>query len=138
MFEQLEMCRPGNYLPVTGSSGRELRPLRGENRGHISFFSSLFISFCLSPYPLLPSLSIFSHYFSVHTNRGQSLSCFWEQMWRIHVLPCCLSSSSFPLSSPAFLLFVIALNVFSETMCVFERTKLAGGSRERARSGRHY
>lgn len=48
MFEQLEMCRPGNYLSVTGSSGRELRPLQGENRGQISFFSSLFISFPLS------------------------------------------------------------------------------------------
>lgn len=61
MFEQLEMCRPGNYLPVTGSSGRELRPLQGENRGHISFFCSLFISFphsgsfCVA----LPRLSVY-------------------------------------------------------------------------------
>lgn len=54
MFEQLETCQPGNHLPVTGSSGSELRPLQGENGGHISFFSSVFIYFC-SPRP--PSLS---------------------------------------------------------------------------------
>lgn len=67
------MCQPGNYLPVTGSSGRELKPLQGENRGHISFLSFLFISLPLSgsfSVILLASLSIFSHYFSVQTNGG--------------------------------------------------------------------
>lgn len=55
MFEQLETCQPGNHLPVTGSSGSELRPLQGENGGHISFFSSVFIYFCSLWAP--PSLS---------------------------------------------------------------------------------
>lgn len=55
MFEQLETCQPGNHLPVTGSSGSELRPLQGENGGHISFFSSVFIYFCsLWAPPLFP------------------------------------------------------------------------------------
>lgn len=69
MFEQLEMCQAGNYLPVTESSGRELRPLQGENRGHIFFFFSLFISFPLSgsfSVVPLPELPVFSHCFSVH------------------------------------------------------------------------
>lgn len=71
------MCQPGNYLPVTGSSGRELKPLQGENRGHISFLSFLFISLPLSgsfSVFLLASLSIFSHYFSVQTNGGPTQS----------------------------------------------------------------
>lgn len=77
MFKQLETCQPGNYLPVTGSSGRELKPLQGENKEHISFLSFLFISLPLSGYFFvfpLTSLCTFSHYFSVQTNRGQNLS----------------------------------------------------------------
>lgn len=57
----------------------------GKNRGRISFFSSLFISFPLSGSSFsvvpLPSLSIFSHYFSVHTNKTHSLSFFWISRW---------------------------------------------------------
>lgn len=70
MFEQLEICQPGNYFPVTANSGRELRPLQVENRGHISSFSSMFIYFPLMESPLI-FLSIFFHYFSVDTN-GES------------------------------------------------------------------
>lgn len=70
MFEQLEICQPGNYLPVTGNSGRELRPLQVENRGHISSFPSMFIYFPLMESPLI-FLSIFSHYVWADTN-GES------------------------------------------------------------------
>lgn len=100
MFEQLETCQPGNHLPVTGSSGSELRPLQGENGGHISFFSSVFIYFCsLWAPPLFPVyfLSLFLCAYKQRTETWPFLGSADVEFF-IYFFFCCFlfsSSSSF-------------------------------------------
>lgn len=99
VFEQLETCQPGNYLPVTWSSGSELRPLQGENGGHISV---VFIYFC-SIHLLLPlSLScLFSLIISlcIQTETGD-VTLFRINRCGVFVLFVCFSVFFFHLSLP--------------------------------------